>query len=172
MNYTDDEAVRAYSRSFAAERGTEIHDLAARHIRFRWRVPSKGPLGWRNVNRYINDAIAYKMTPEQPLYYSPIAFGTADAISFRDGFLRIHDLKTGQGPVHIEQLLAYAALFCLEYGVDPKAISCELRIYQHAEPDVVVPVPEDILGVMDAYERETSLLLTYFDGHREELKPW
>ena len=40
--------------------------------------------------------------------YSERFFGTADAISFRNNVLRIHDLKTGKGPVHMEQLEVYA----------------------------------------------------------------
>ena len=82
---------------------------------------------------YVNDAIGYKMVPEQPLYYSPNCYGTADSISFRNGKLRIHDLKTGITPAHMEQLMIYAALFCLEYKVDPSKIETELRIYQSNE---------------------------------------
>lgn len=47
---------------------------------------------------YVNDAIGYKMTPEQTLFYSENCFGTADSISYRSGLLRIHDLKTGVIP--------------------------------------------------------------------------
>ena len=50
-----------------------------------------------------------KMTPEQILYYSDNCFGTADAILFRNNFLRIHDLKTGKIPAHMEQLEIYAS---------------------------------------------------------------
>lgn len=78
------------------------------------------------------------MTPEQVLYYSENCFGTADAISFRNNFLRIHDLKTGVVPAHMEQLEIYAALFCLEYRVKPMDISMELRIYQN--DDVLISV--------------------------------
>lgn len=60
---------------------------------------------------YVNDAIGFKMTPEQPLFYSENCFGTADAISYRNKLLRIHDLKTGLIPAHMEQLMIYAALF-------------------------------------------------------------
>lgn len=86
------------------------------------------------------------MQPEQILYYSEWCFGTVDTISFRNNFLRIHDLKTGKERAHIEQLRVYAALFCLEYGVNPAKINIELRIYQSDEiifdePDVSVIVP-------------------------------
>lgn len=75
--------------------------------------------------------------------------GTADAISFRNNTLRIHDLKTGVRPVHIEQLEIYAALFCLEYKIKPADIKIELRIYQNDEVLIHEPAPEDILQIMN-----------------------
>lgn len=75
--------------------------------------------------------------------------GTADAISFRNNFLRIHDLKTGTRPVHIEQLEIYAALFCLEYKVKPADIKIELRIYQNDEILVHEPEAEEIIVIMN-----------------------
>lgn len=75
--------------------------------------------------------------------------GTADAISFRNNILRIHDLKTGVRPVHIEQLEIYAALFCLEYKVNPEDIEIELRIYQSDEVLVHNPKAEEIRSIMN-----------------------
>ncbi len=75
--------------------------------------------------------------------------GTADAISFRNNFLRIHDLKTGTRPVHIEQLEIYAALFCLEYKIKPADIKIELRIYQNDEILVHEPEAEEIIVIMN-----------------------
>jgi hypothetical protein len=63
--------------------------------------------------------------------------------------LRIHDLKTGTRPVHIEQLEIYAALFCLEYKVKPSEIKIELRIYQNDEILVHEPTAEDISTIMN-----------------------
>jgi len=83
------------------------------------------------------------------LYYSDNCFGTADAICFRNKKLRIHDLKTGEVPAHMEQLIIYASLFCLEYKVKPGDISFELRIYQNDDALVCNPTAEDILPVMD-----------------------
>jgi len=60
------------------------------------------------------------MTPEQVLYYSGNCFGTADSIAFKNNLLRIHDLKTGAVPAHMEQLFIYDALFCLEYRIHPQ----------------------------------------------------
>ena len=98
---------------------------------------------------YVNDAIGFKMKPEQPLYYSENCFGTADAICFRNGKLRIHDLKTGITPTHMEQLLVYTSLFCLEYRVKPVDISIELRIYQNDEVLVHEPEVDEIAPIID-----------------------
>ena len=49
----------------------------------------------------------------------------------------------------MEQLLIYAALFCLEYGVKPSEIGTELRIYQNDEILCHNATVEDILPVMD-----------------------
>jgi hypothetical protein len=98
---------------------------------------------------FVNDAIGFKMTPEQVLYYSDNCFGTADAIVFRNNVLRIHDLKTGVMPAHIEQLMVYAALFCLEYRIRPGDIEIELRIYQSNEIVIMKPTAEDIGPIMD-----------------------
>ena len=98
---------------------------------------------------YVNDAIGYAMTPEQVLYYSDNCYGTTDAISFRDNFLRIHDLKTGETPAHIEQLEVYAALFCLEYHYKPSDIGIELRLYQFDDVFVETPTPDIIVPIMD-----------------------
>jgi hypothetical protein len=99
---------------------------------------------------YINDAIGYKMTTEQPLYYSENCFGTTDAISFRKNILRIHDFKSGESPTSMRQLEVYTALFCLEYGINPNTIEViELRIYQKDEVLVHNPIREDILYIME-----------------------
>lgn len=104
---------------------------------------------FETVKTYINDGIGHKMTPELTLVYSDIFFGTADTISFRDNYLRIHDLKTGATPTHIEQLLIYAAFFCLEYRIKPGEIDIELRIYQNDEILYHKPEADEILPIMD-----------------------
>jgi len=89
------------------------------------------------------------MTPEQPLFYSENCFGTADAICFRQNLLRIHDLKTGETPASIHQLIVYAALFCLEYRINPQDIGMELRLYQLDEVIVHTQAQEEVKLVMD-----------------------
>lgn len=104
---------------------------------------------FETVKLYTNDAIGYCMTPELTLYCSDNFYGTADALSFRNDELRIHDLKTGDIPAHIEQLLIYAAYFCIEYKVKPGTINTELCIYQNNEVLYHNPTAEDIVPIMD-----------------------
>lgn len=107
------------------------------------------------VRHYINDGISFKMTVEQPIKYSDNIYGTADAIAFRlkSKTLRIHDLKTGSLPAHMEQLKTYAALFCLEYGPQynfkPGDIEYELRIYQWDGVSIENPTVEEIAPIID-----------------------
>lgn len=132
INYDQEKLVHSYQAFTAAQEGTELHELAAMLIRKRIPLPKKK----ETLNLYVNDAIGYLMEPEKVLYYSQNAFGTADAISFRKDpkskrdILRIHDLKTGEIPAHMEQLMIYAAYFCLEYSYNLRDIDIELRIYQ------------------------------------------
>lgn len=103
---------------------------------------------WDTVKAYINDGSNFNMVSEQPLIYSERIFGTADAIKFDDHQLKIMDLKTGSLPVHPEQLMTYAALFCLEYKQDPKKIEIELRIYQNGNVNIFNPEPAEISAIM------------------------
>lgn len=145
INYSDDKVAEAYSKSLATQKGTILHAFAAQCIA----LGQKLPKSQKTLNMYVNDAIGYKMTPEQILFYSENCFGTADAISFRNGLLRIHDLKTGLIPAHMEQLEIYAALFCLEYKVKPADIEMELRLYQNNEVLYHNPTAENIVPIMD-----------------------
>jgi hypothetical protein len=112
---------------------------------------------------YICDGIKFKMTPEQRLEYHKVYFhGTADTISFWNDILRIHDLKTGNIPAHIEQLKVYAALFCLEYDITPSKIQMELRIYQNNEIVYCKPSADDILPIMNVIRERTKELEKIF----------
>lgn len=145
INYDEEKLAQSFQNFMAAQRGTELHEHAKRCIQ----LGTKLMKSKKTLNMFVNDAIGYRMTPEQPLYYSANCFGTADAISFRDNILRIHDLKTGVSPTHMEQLMVYAALFCLEYDKQPDKIQIELRIYQSDEIFVEVPDPEVIRAIME-----------------------
>jgi len=126
INYDEEKVADTYAKWRAAQRGTQLHAFAAQCITLGQKLPRSG----KTLNMYVNDAIGYKMTPEQVLYYSPNCFGTADTISFRNNMLRIHDLKTGETPAHMEQLMIYA-------------------IYQNDEILCHNPTIEDIFPIMD-----------------------
>ncbi|MCX4374565.1 MAG: DUF2800 domain-containing protein [Lachnospiraceae bacterium] len=145
INYSDEKVAEAYSKFLATQKGTVLHEFAAKCIQ----LGQKLPKSHKTLNMYVNDAIGFRLTPEQILYYSENCFGTADAIGFRNGLLRIHDLKTGVIPAHMEQLEIYAALFCLEYKIKPAEIEMELRIYQSDEILYHKPTVEDILPIID-----------------------
>lgn len=151
INYDISRLEQAFWNAQAQQRGTRIHAFAREAIELGVKLPKTK----KTLNMYVNDALGFRMTPEQVLYYSPNCFGTADAISYRDNekLLRIHDLKTGETPANILQLEVYEALFCLEYGKKPNDIRSELRIYQNDEIFALEPDPDEIFGIMETIER-------------------
>lgn len=158
LNYDEQKLEARYFAAMAAQRGTDLHDLAHRAVRLGVKLSKSNKV----LSTYVNDAIGYKMVCEQPLYYSPNCFGTADTLSFFRNKLRIHDLKTGISPVSMRQLEVYAALFCLEYVIDPIDIEIELRIYQREEILVDEPATERIDYVMGK--------IVLFDKQIEQIK--
>lgn len=170
LNYSEDNLLSNYFNQHTTTIGTLCHELAAKLISFGIklkkqdvgiltfylldnRIPKKSidiQNIWPNFMTYVNDAIGFKLSPEILLYFSDNCFGTADAISFRNNELRIHDLKTGETKIHIEQLLIYSALFCLEYKKQPEKIHIETRIYQSGK-DILIyePDPEEIKIIMN-----------------------
>lgn len=145
INYDEEKLKTSYVNHLATQQGTILHDFAAQCIK----LGQKLPKSTKTLNMYVNDAIGFKMTPEQPLVYSENCFGTADAIAFRNKVLRIHDYKSGVVPAHMEQLRIYAALFCLEYNVKPGEIDILLRIYQSDDFTEEQPTADVILPIMD-----------------------
>ena len=144
LNYDEDRLTQVYFNAQAKEYGTRLHEFASECISLGQKLPNSK----KTLNSYVNDAIKYRMNPEQILFYSYNCFGTCDAISFRKNILRIHDLKTGTSPTHMEQLLIYAALFCLEYNVKPYDIEIVLRIYQSDDISEYIPSSDEINDVM------------------------
>lgn len=157
-NYDEEKIERTYMAALAVQRGNELHAFAHEAIRLGVKLPRTAS----TLNMYVNDAIGYRMSPEQILYYSVNCFGTADAIGFKKGLLRVHDLKTGINPTSERQLEVYAALFCLEYRMTPFEIGIELRIYQSNEARIYEPDPDDIMHLMDK--------IIVFDRRIEEIK--
>lgn len=148
LRYDDEKAIDIYRNKKASAVGTKLHEWAAQTIN----LGIKQPRSNKTLYSYVNDAIGFKMNTEVVLFYSERFFGTADAICFRNGILRIHDLKTGKvGKIedHMEQLEVYAALFCLEYHIKPGEIKMELRVYKNDEVLVHTPEADDIVPIMD-----------------------
>lgn len=158
INYDDEKLVKAFYKYQAAQRGTDLHELAMRLINLGVKLPKTR----RTLNLYVNDAIGFKMQTEKVLYFSDNCFGTADTISFRNNVLRIHDLKTGETPASMNQLMIYAALFCLEYKFKPTDIEIELRLYQSDDIQILSPDPTDILIIMEK--------IIHFDRTIEKIK--
>lgn len=157
LRYDDDKVIEVYNNKKAAAMGTRLHEWAAETIN----LGLKQPKTKKTICAYVNDAIGFKMDTEVVLFYSERFFGTADAICFRNGTLRIHDLKTGKiGKIedHMEQLEVYAALFCLEYKVRPGDIQIELRVYKNDEVISWNPTAEDIVPIMDKIVHLDKLL--------------
>lgn len=158
LNYNEQKLESVYHNVKAKEEGTVLHAFASIAIQKRIKLGKFK----KALNLFVNDAIGFKMQSEVVLCYSRNAFGTADAIDFKDGVLRIFDLKTGFSKASFNQLDIYAALFCLEYNVDPNKIEIEERIYQFNGYETNVPSPEHIEEVMEK--------IVHFDKLVEEFK--
>lgn len=175
LGYSEERLIRAYQNENRKELGTVLHAFAAANIdncitmpksnREMMKMIKNYMLGQKlskdfiamldylpiavidTLRAYINDAIGFKMKPEVVLFYSKYCFGTADAISFRNKVLRVHDFKSGDITASMEQLMIYAALFCLEYKISPNEIKFELRIYQNCEVKVYEPTALEISDI-------------------------
>jgi hypothetical protein len=146
INYDEEKLKFRWKTIRAAMRGVEDHRYAAIAIE----EDEVQDDETTTLGMYINQCIQYRMVPEQVLYYSPNCFGTVDAIAWRYRVLRISDLKTGASKTSEHQLEVYAALFFLEYEIDPfSAREIELRIYQDRECRVYDGDPAYIRGIMD-----------------------
>jgi hypothetical protein len=175
LNDDEESFTKRLCSQYLADIGTILHDIARKHIKHRIKLNKYDKKNvmlelvdrgipalvvdtinldamYENLMRYVNDCVAFKMTPEVVLCFSRNCFGTTDAIHYNEEtrFLRIHDYKSGTTPAHMEQLMIYVALFCLEYAIKPTSLSgCELRIYQGAEPIIYEPTAEEITYVIE-----------------------
>ena len=154
IRYSDDKIALAYKKFRDIQEGTELHELASMCIKKHMKVEDIP----RTITMFINDAIGFHMKSEQILVYSENCFGTTDAICFRNNVLRIHDLKTGEVKAHMEQLMIYAALFCLEYKQKPGEIKIILRIYQNDEIVELEPDVDDIVHIMDRIVKSDKII--------------
>lgn len=188
LRYDPDRLLDYYINSCSASIGTALHELAAELITAEQTLKktdttfvsfhlSKSGFDKKMIRRfigpffpmfriYVNDAISLNMKSEVKLYYSDYFFGTADAIQFYDSnrLLRVHDLKTGTTPAKMEQLEVYAALYCLQYKVDPLQIRFELRLYQGEEVLVHNPDPSEIRQICDIIVKQNKILNDFIEG--------
>lgn len=184
LGYDEEKAIDRYFKRFIPELGTVVHEYASQRIKNKLKM-SKGdknalinyilenniPSEVINIQKlldnlipYVNDAISLRMDSEVVLKYSDLFYGTADAISFKNDKLQIHDLKTGDIPAHEDQLYIYAALFCLEYRKKPSEIKIECRIYQNNEVSIFEPEIEEITYIMDKIITFNKLFINMEDN--------
>jgi hypothetical protein len=155
LNYSSEKLITAYENHRRIKLGTRYHKVAEELISLYIRLPNTAD----SLNSFVNDAIGYRMRPEVVLYYSMNCYGTVDAISFDNGVLRIHDLKTGKTPASMQQLLVYAALFVLDYSIDLRELKkVILRIYQNGEIFEAKPEPSEIMYVADQIKHADQLI--------------
>lgn len=168
IRYGPDKLKHKVDNELKAQEGTELHELAKTLILKKIRLPRNN----KTLNAYVNDAIGYRMSPEVVLAYYPPGcddpefFGTADAIRFEvtdEGpILRIHDLKTGIHPGHMDQLKLYAVLWFLEYGklykMNPYDVTVALRIYQNDTVIQLVADPDELTQLME-WAKEAHLIV-------------
>lgn len=173
-NYDDETLIKNYKTYMTATvLGTSVHELASRFIsRSRklrkddWNIVAweledvyeipryaiNKELIFENLRMFVNDSITNKMRSEEKLVYSIHAFGTADAIQLVGNELLIFDLKTGATPASLDQLISYAALFCLEYNFKASDLKYDLRIYQFndiiADPEITAEVIDERMRVI------------------------
>ncbi len=184
LEYNEDKLYQKYLSNHAQAMGTALHELAEQLIKHGLKLKKTDKTVvllhllesgipraaieldriYNNFMTYVNDAIGFRLTPEQPLVYSEYCFGTADAISFKNNFLRIHDYKSGTTPAKMEQLMIYAALFCLEYKYKPGEIEMELRIYQNDEIICHNPEADEIAPIMDTIIHHDRVLADLNEG--------
>ncbi len=171
LNWTDDNFEQRFYSQYATDMGTALHQLASDCIKSGTKLNKsdrhlinitlyKAGIPYSafdtesillNLMNFVNDSIGFRMSSEVLLYYSNYCFGTTDAIYFsdRERILRISDYKSGTIPAHMEQLMIYAALFCLEYHKHPKDFKIILRIYQNQQIVEDEANPNDIENIMN-----------------------
>lgn len=164
VNYDQTKMREVYLNKLNAKRGDELHEFAATCIRLRQKLPDSP----KTLNMYVNDSIGWGLRPEQPLFHSIHAFGTADAIGLQEplsidelAILRINDLKTGEITTpKFRQLEIYSAYFCLEYGYSPFDVIHEHRMYymddimfQKGDPDRIAHIMATAVAHSKAIDR-------------------
>lgn len=157
LNYDREKIRQRVMVARAVQRGTELHELAEHCIRI------KTPLDNSNgvIATYVRDCIDFDMSTEHTLTYSEDIGGTADAIRFDDynNRLYVFDLKTGDRKTSIDQVVIYAALWCLLHYVNPLSITFDLRVYSRSHPQRLVSGDEqdEMLVSQRVYDAAESI---------------
>lgn len=182
LNYDDETFISKYYSQFSATIGTVIHQLAHECIVSRIKLNKHDvhlvemalykafvPREMYDANAildnlvpFVNDAIGFRMYSEKVVFVNPYFFGTVDAIKYdeKELSLRIFDLKTGSGPVKLDQLYIYAAEFCIEYNVDPRKLKLiETKIYQLGGEIKDNPSGDYIYEIMEKIRNRTELIM-------------
>ena len=141
------------------EKAEDYRDMLLFNLRY---LPTET---YGTVRTFVNDCIIEHMASEQEVGYSEKFWGTADAIKFEKKLLQVFDLKTGTAPAKPEQLYIYAALYCLQYTINPFEITTEIRIYQNDSIFAERPEPTVIMAIMDKIVHMNKIL-TRFEGER------
>ena len=193
LNYDKEKLLSRYVNSYAQTIGTALHELAAQHIKYRMKIGKNNEAKkhilffllqsgiprnvididyvFENFVTYVNDAIGFRLEPEIILYYSDYCFGTTDAITpleivRKTNKLHIHDYKSGVTAAHMEQLMIYNALFCIEYGFKPEELDTELRIYQNNQIIVHQPESTDIREIMGKIIDNDKTISLFQEGNK------
>ena len=87
LNYDADKLVVVYNNLKNQEMGTKLHEFAANCIDLGQRLPDEK----KTINMYVNDAIGYKMKPEQILYYSDNCYATTLMKNLRERSSTVKD---------------------------------------------------------------------------------
>lgn len=118
---------------------------------------------WQTVKLFVNDCIGFQMESEKRVGYSDLFWGTADAIKYSDNLMKVFDLKTGSRPAKAEQLLVYAALYCLMDTINPLKTNFEIRIYQNNDIFIDNPEPSEIKEIMDIVVKKDRVLSKFME---------
>ena len=182
LNYDDQTFVDKFYSQFSSTIGTTLHQLAHECIVSRIKlnkhdvhlvemalykafVPREmydANLILETLAPFVNDCIGFRMYSEKVVFVNPYFFGTADAIRYdeKEQTLKIFDLKTGTGPVKLEQLYIYAAEFCIEYNVDPRKLKrIDTVIYQLGGTVADTTSGEYIYSIMELIKKRTEQIM-------------
>ena len=108
LNYDTQRLVDAFMSCQAKEKGTRLHAFAAECINLKQKLPKSK----KTLNAYVNDAIGFRMDPEQVLFYSENCFGIC----------AYHDEMEGHENLHSK--LICLSIICVVFAMICWCVSC------------------------------------------------